>query len=119
MPRVTRKTAVRSTRTLSVMDVPITGEDKLFLSQLYNGPHFDAFLNLMERSCIEQDTRLINTDAKDEQAVLAQHRMSKAMWLLFTEIQLKIKRCHEEMMRGEEQEEVPQQSEEDYLQGVE
>lgn len=119
MARVTRKTTVRTERTLSVMDVPIKGEDKLFLSQLYNGPHFEAFLNLMERSCIEQDTRLINTDVKDQQAVLAQHCMSKAMWLLFTEIQLKIKRCHDEMMRDEERETEPQQSEEDYLQGVE
>ena len=119
MAKVTRKTTVRTERTLSVMDVPLKGEDKLFLSQLYNGPHFEAFLNLMERSCIEQDTRLINTNPAEQQAVLAQHCMSKAMWLLFVEIQLKIKRCHEEIMQGEERDEVPQVSEEEYLQGVE
>lgn len=118
MARTTRKTTVRTKRTLSVMDAPLKGEEKLFLSQLYNGPHYEALLNLFERSCIEQDTRLINTDAKDVQAVLSEHRMSKAMWLLFVEVQRKIKACHDEVMHGEETDERPELTEEEILQGV-
>ena len=46
-----------------------------------------TLLDVLEMACIEQETILINTDAADERAVLAQHRMAKAMWQMFEHMQ--------------------------------
>jgi hypothetical protein len=44
----------------------------------------------MEQCCIEVESVLINTDADDEKAVLANHKMSKAAWQIFTHFQERI-----------------------------
>lgn len=47
-------------------------------------------LDVMEQCCIEIESVLINTDADNEGAVLANHKMSKAAWQIFTHFQERI-----------------------------
>lgn len=47
-------------------------------------------LDVMEMCCIEIETELINTAAADEAAVLANHKMAKAAWKIFTHLQSKV-----------------------------
>lgn len=47
-------------------------------------------LDVMEQCCIEIESTLINTNADDEKAVLANHKMSKAAWQIFTHFQERI-----------------------------
>ena len=55
-----------------------------------NSEVYPDVLDVMEMVCIEMETKLINTDAADEQSVLANHKMAKAAWQLFTHMQQKI-----------------------------
>jgi hypothetical protein len=57
---------------------------------LLNSETWNDLLDVMEQCCIEVETRLINTDADREAEVLANHKMSKAAWMLFTHMQQKI-----------------------------
>lgn len=60
---------------------------------LHNLEHSEVYpdlLDVMEMVCIEHETNLINTDAADEAAVLANHKMAKAAWQVFTHMQEKI-----------------------------
>lgn len=45
-------------------------------------------LDVLEMTCIEMETVLINTDADKEAEVLANHRMAKAAWQMFAHFQL-------------------------------
>ena len=47
-------------------------------------------LDVMEMCCIEIETDLINTPADDEAAVVANHKMAKAAWKIFTHLQAKV-----------------------------
>jgi len=47
-------------------------------------------LDVMEQCCIEIESVLINTNADDEKAVLANHKMSKAAWQIFAHFQERI-----------------------------
>jgi hypothetical protein len=47
-------------------------------------------LDVLEQCCIELETKLINTEAESEAEVLANHKMTKAAWMLFTHMQHKI-----------------------------
>lgn len=47
-------------------------------------------LDVLEMCCIEIETVLINTPAEDEAAVLANHKLAKAAWIIFTQFQQKI-----------------------------
>jgi hypothetical protein len=47
-------------------------------------------LDILEQCCIELETVLINTDPAEESAVLANHMMSKAAWMVFTHMQEKV-----------------------------
>lgn len=47
-------------------------------------------LDVMEMCCIEMETALINTNADQEAEVLANHRMAKAAWQIFTHLQERI-----------------------------
>jgi hypothetical protein len=57
---------------------------------LRNSDVWDDCLDVMEMCCIEIETDLINTSADDEAAVLANHKMSKAAWKIFTHFQEKV-----------------------------
>lgn len=45
---------------------------------------------MMEQCCIEIESTLINTEADDEKAVLANHKLTKAAWMIFTHFQERI-----------------------------
>jgi len=51
---------------------------------------WEDLLDVLEQCCIEVETVLINTDAEDEPKVLANHKMSKAAWMIFTHMQNKV-----------------------------
>lgn len=56
-----------------------------------NSEVYTDVLDVLEQCCIEVETKLINTDPADEKAVLANHRMAKAAWQMFTHMQDKIR----------------------------
>lgn len=60
------------------------------LLNLRNSEVYPDLLDVIEMVCIETETQLINTDAADEKAVLANHKMAKAAWQMFTHMQEKI-----------------------------
>ena len=60
------------------------------LLALINSEVYPDVLDVLEMCCIETETTLINTDPSDEPAVLANHRMTKAAWQMFTHMQEKI-----------------------------
>jgi hypothetical protein len=60
------------------------------LLNLIRSEMYPDLLDVMEMVCIETETRLINTDPADENSVLANHRMAKAAWQMFTHMQEKI-----------------------------
>lgn len=72
----------------------VTGELKPVqrrnMLNLINSEIYPDLLDLMEMVCIEVETVLINTDADDEKAVLANHKMAKVAWQMFTHMQEKI-----------------------------
>jgi hypothetical protein len=47
-------------------------------------------LDVMEMCCIEIETDLINTPSENEAAVVANHKMAKAAWKIFTHLQMKV-----------------------------
>lgn len=55
-----------------------------------NSEVYPDVLDVLEMVCIETETALINTNAADEKAVLANHKMAKAAWQMFTHMQEKI-----------------------------
>ena len=60
------------------------------LFQLTESAGYQVFLDIMEMACVEQDTRLVNSDPAHPETVLAEHRMSKAFWQIFVAVQKKI-----------------------------
>jgi len=60
------------------------------LLNLRNSEIYPDLLDVLEMVCIETESVLINTDAADESAVLANHKMAKAAWQIFTHMQEKI-----------------------------
>lgn len=60
------------------------------LFALRNSETYPDLLDVMEQCCIEVETILINTDADKEAEVLANHKMAKAAWMIFTHLQEKL-----------------------------
>jgi L-rhamnose mutarotase len=60
------------------------------LFALLHSETWPDLLDVMEQCCIEVETVLINTPAEDEAAVLANHKMSKAAWMIFEHMQNKM-----------------------------
>jgi hypothetical protein len=60
------------------------------LFALRNSETWNDLLDVMEQCCIEVETTLINTDADKEAEVLANHKMSKAAWMIFTHVQVRL-----------------------------
>jgi hypothetical protein len=79
----------RTERTVGVTSELKPLQRQHLLAFLHSEVYTDV-LDVMEMVCIEMETKLINTDAADHSAVLANHRMAKAAWQIFTEMQLKI-----------------------------
>jgi len=81
--------AIRTERTFGV-----TAELKIVQRRnIHNLIHSEVYpdlLDVIEMVCIETETNLINTNADDEKAVLANYRMAKAAWQMFTHLQEKL-----------------------------
>lgn len=83
------ETSVRTERRFGVT-AELTAQQRRNLFQVRNTEAWSDVLDVMEMCCIETETHLINTDADDEAAVLANHKMAKAAWQIFTHLQQKI-----------------------------
>ena len=80
---------IRTERTFGVTS-ELKPAQRMRLLALSNSEVYPDVLDVMEMVCIEEETKLINTDPADEAAVLANHKMAKAAWLIFTHLQEKI-----------------------------
>ena len=80
---------IRTERTFGVT-ANLQSVQRRNLYNLIRSEIYPDVLDVMEMACIETETRLINTDPADEAAVLANHRMAKAAWQIFTFMQEKI-----------------------------
>lgn len=92
-------------------------DEKQALYNLVNSAGWPALLNVLERCCIEQETRLINREVEDDKGILAEHKMSKAYWQIFTRMQRDVLRCAAEFAGVEE--EPRTRSEEEQILSVE
>lgn len=72
----------------------VTGElrpmQRQHLLAFVNSEVYPDVLDVLEMVCIETETKLINTEPANEAEVLANHRMAKAAWQMFTHMQEKI-----------------------------
>lgn len=62
------------------------------LLQVRNMPGYEVLLDLIEKLCIEQETKLINTETTAERDIIAEHRMAKAFWQIFAGLQKQVNR---------------------------
>jgi hypothetical protein len=79
----------RTQRTFGVT-AHLEPEQRRNLLNLQRSETYPDLLDVLEMVCIEMETQLINTDADDEKSVLANHKMAKAAWQMFTHMQEKI-----------------------------
>jgi hypothetical protein len=80
---------IRTERTFGVT-AELEPQQRRNLLALIHSEVYPDLLDVMEMVCIETETALINTDAADSEAVLANHKMAKAAWQMFTHMQEKI-----------------------------
>lgn len=83
------ETTIRTERTFGVT-AELKPVQRRNLHNLEHSEIYPDLLDVLEMVCIEKETILINTDPADEAAVLANHRMAKAAWQIFTHMQEKI-----------------------------
>jgi hypothetical protein len=82
-------TDIRTERTFGVT-AELRPEQRRNLYNLLRSEIYPDVLDVLEMVCIEVETKLINTDPADDKSVLANHRMAKAAWQMFTHMQEKI-----------------------------
>lgn len=80
---------IRSERTHGLKERLNAGE-RAHLLVVRNMPGYQVLLDIMEKACIEQETRLINVPVDNEALIVAEHRMAKAFWQVFTGVQNKV-----------------------------
>ena len=80
---------IRTERSFGVTG-QLESNQRVHLMHLRNSEAWPDLLDVMEMVCIELETALINTDAAKPEDVLANHRMAKAAWLIFTLMQQKV-----------------------------
>jgi hypothetical protein len=81
--------AIRSERRFGVT-AELTPLQRRNLFQIRSSEVWPDLLDVMEMCCIEIETQLINTAAEREAEVLANHKMAKAAWQIFTHLQEKV-----------------------------
>jgi hypothetical protein len=81
--------AIRTERRFGVT-AELTPLQRRRLFNVRNEEGWADVLDVMEMCCIEMETKLINTEPSAEADVLANHRMAKAAWQIFTHLQAKI-----------------------------
>jgi hypothetical protein len=80
---------IRTERSFGVTS-HLEANQRVHLLHLRNSEVWPDLLDVMEMVCIELETKLINTNPDRPDEVLANHRMAKAAWLVFTHMQEKI-----------------------------
>jgi len=93
---------IRTGRTFGVTS-ELKPSQRRNLLALRNSEVYPDVLDVMEMVCIETETNLINTDPANEAAVLANHKMAKAAWQMFTHMQEKIESESIAFLRSVEQ----------------
>jgi hypothetical protein len=83
------ETGIRTERRFGVT-AQLTPLQRRNLYQVRNSEAWADVLDVMEMCCIEVETQLINTNADREAEVLANHKMAKAAWQIFTHLQQKL-----------------------------
>lgn len=81
--------AIRTERTHGLRE-HLNASQRSSLLQVRHMPGYDVLLDLMEKACIEQETRLINVEVDQAETIVAEHRMAKAFWQVFTSLQKKV-----------------------------
>jgi hypothetical protein len=81
--------AIRTERKFGVTS-QLSAQQRRNLMTVRNSLEWPDVLDVMEMCCIEVETQLINTSADEEREVLANHKMAKAAWIIFTHLQEKI-----------------------------
>jgi hypothetical protein len=89
IPGISYTPAIRTERRFGVT-AKLTEQQRRNLFQIRNTEAWSDVLDVMEMCCIEIETKLINTNADLEAEVLANHKMAKAAWLIFTHLQQKL-----------------------------
>jgi hypothetical protein len=82
-------TSIRTERRFGVTS-ELTMMQRRNLLSIRESEAWPDVLDVMEMCCIEIETRLINTDPEREAEVLANHKMAKAAWQIFTHLQQKM-----------------------------
>lgn len=80
---------LRTERTFGVTS-ELKPAQRMRLTAFLNSEVYPDVLDVMEMVCIEQESKLINTEAEEESAVLANHKLTKAAWQMFVHVQQKI-----------------------------
>lgn len=79
----------RTERTQGLKERLIPAE-RAALLQIRHTDGYEVLLDIMEKACVEQETRLINLDVSEEPRILAEHKMAKAFWQVFVALQTKV-----------------------------
>ena len=82
-------TDIRTERSFGVTGT-LKPAQRMHLLSLINSEVWPDLLDVMEMVCIETETKLLNTEPASEDEVLANHKMAKAAWQMFTHMQEKI-----------------------------
>lgn len=107
--------AIRTERSFGVTS-ELRPAQRMNLLSFRNSEVYADVLDVMEMVCIEVETNLINTDPANEAAVLANHKMAKAAWQMFTHMQEKIESESIAYLRSvEKQPPVPELTEREKL----
>jgi hypothetical protein len=79
----------RTERRVGVTDkISHSAERNLFV--LIHSETWGDLLDVLERCCVEIETQLISVDVANTRAVLENHKLSKAAWVIFERMQDRI-----------------------------
>lgn len=82
-------TDIRKERTVGVTtQISVRAATNLWV--LANSETWKDVLDTLEQCCIEVETQLINTPVENSIAVLENHKLSKAAWMMFETFQNKV-----------------------------
>jgi hypothetical protein len=92
---------IRKTRTLKVTEVRVTPEQQRELATLYKMSCYEALLDVMERSCIQIESCLIDAPVGNPEEILGAHAVTKAAWLFFHDVQKQVYSAYQKQLGDE------------------
>lgn len=66
---------------------PLNETQRTHLLSVIQSPGYTVMLDIMERACLQQQTRMVNAPTDNDPMVLAEHKITKAMWGFFIAVQ--------------------------------